>query len=131
LASIAVSFIILPHGRALVRLFAIPLFVLFRTLPLRTILIFIKTNGTISNYYHCITGHLDGFSDPMVDCTETKLRYCTDQLFASPIVLTETAKTIGWVCVQEANDADMAKDAKKMAKRMMKSIEHKGNAIEA
>jgi len=77
------------------------------------------------------SGHLDGFSDPMVDCKETKLRYRADQLFASPIVLTETAETIGWVCVQEGNDADMVKDAKKMAKRIMKSTEHKGKAIEA
>ena len=53
----------------------------------------------------------------MVDCKETKLRYRADQLFASPIVLEENDETIGWVCVQEANDEDMVKDAKKMAKK--------------
>jgi glycyl-tRNA synthetase (class II) len=38
---------------------------------------------------------LDAFSDPMVDCKETKLRYCVDQLFASPIVLkSEITKTV-------------------------------------
>ncbi|EED95563.1 glycyl tRNA synthetase [Thalassiosira pseudonana CCMP1335] len=30
------------------------------------------------------SGHLDGFSDPMVDCRETKLRYRADQLFCAP-----------------------------------------------
>lgn len=74
---------------------------------------------------------MDGFSDPMVDCKETKLRYRADQLFASPIVLEENDETIGWVCVQEANDEDMVKDAKKMAKKMMKSTEHKGKKIQA
>eukprot|EP00966_Prymnesium_polylepis_P322832 7379068-Prymnesium_polylepis.1 len=29
------------------------------------------------------SGHLDGFSDPMVDCKESKLRYRADQLFWS------------------------------------------------
>ena len=27
------------------------------------------------------SGHIDGFSDPMVDCKESKLRYRADQLF--------------------------------------------------
>jgi len=77
------------------------------------------------------SGHLDGFSDPMVDCKETKLRYRADQLFASPIVLKETSETIGWVCIQEANDEDMVKDAKKMAKQVMKDTPHQGKDIEA
>jgi glycyl-tRNA synthetase len=73
---------------------------------------------------------LDGFSDPMVDCKETKLRYRADQLFAAPIILQETSETIGWVCVQEANDEDMVKDAKKMAKKHLKEAGHKGAKIE-
>eukprot|EP00551_Chaetoceros_affinis_P009109 CAMPEP_0203678198 /NCGR_PEP_ID=MMETSP0090-20130426/31067_1 /ASSEMBLY_ACC=CAM_ASM_001088 /TAXON_ID=426623 /ORGANISM="Chaetoceros affinis, Strain CCMP159" /LENGTH=528 /DNA_ID=CAMNT_0050545343 /DNA_START=435 /DNA_END=2021 /DNA_ORIENTATION=+ len=77
------------------------------------------------------SGHLDGFSDPMVDCKETKLRYRADQLFAAPIILTETSETIGWVCVQEANDADMVKEAKKMAKKYLKDSGHKGAEIDA
>lgn len=78
------------------------------------------------------SGHLDGFSDPMVDCKETKLRYRADQLFASPIVLKDdTAETIGWVCVQEGNDEDMVKDAKKMAKQVMKNTPHQGKDVEA
>jgi len=76
------------------------------------------------------SGHLDGFSDPMVDCRETKLRYRADQLFASPIVLKENSETIGWVCVAEDNDEKMLKDAKKMAKKIMKENGHKGKEIE-
>lgn len=76
------------------------------------------------------SGHLDGFSDPMVDCKETKLRYRADQLFASPVTLKETGETIGWVCVQEANDADMIKAAKKMAKKILKKADKKGQEIE-
>ncbi|OEU18322.1 glycyl-tRNA synthetase [Fragilariopsis cylindrus CCMP1102] len=33
------------------------------------------------------SGHLDGFSDPMVDCKETKLRFRADQLFYAPVIL--------------------------------------------
>lgn len=78
------------------------------------------------------SGHLDGFSDPMVDCKQTKLRYRADQLFASPIILKESGETVGWVCVQEANDADMMKDAKKQASKTLKAAGHSKKAdIEA
>lgn len=77
------------------------------------------------------SGHLDGFSDPMVDCKKTKLRYRADQLFAAPIILKETSETLGWVCVQEANDADMVKTAKKQAKKVLKASDHAGEEIEA
>jgi len=78
------------------------------------------------------SGHLDGFSDPMVDCKKTKLRYRADQLFASPIVLKESGETVGWVCVQEANDADMLKAAKKQASKTLKAAGHsKKSDIEA
>ena len=30
------------------------------------------------------SGHVDGFSDPMVDCRESKMRYRADQLFCGP-----------------------------------------------
>ena len=65
------------------------------------------------------TGHLDGFSDPMVDCKETKLRYRADQLFYAPIVM-KSGDQVGYVCVQEANDEDMQKAAKKQAKKIVK-----------
>ena len=31
------------------------------------------------------SGHVDGFTDPMVDCKESKMRYRADQLFASEV----------------------------------------------
>ncbi len=53
-------------------------------------------------------GHLDGFSDPMVDCKETKLRYRADQLFASPVVLVNGYEEVllGYVTVMDGNDND-------------------------
>jgi len=83
------------------------------------------------------SGHLDGFSDPMVDCKESKLRYRADQLFASPILLNNDNNDdnnndeIGWVCVQEGNDQDMIKDAKKQAKKILKEADKKGHPIQA
>ena len=74
-------------------------------------------------------GHVDGFSDPMVDCKETKLRFRADQLFYSPVVL--DGETLGYVCVQEANDADMIKAAKKQAKALLKSLDKKGAKYDA
>lgn len=72
------------------------------------------------------SGHLDGFSDPMVDCKETKLRFRADQLFYSPVILKDSGETIGYVCVQEGNDEDMVKDAKSQTKAIMKAKDLKG-----
>lgn len=69
------------------------------------------------------SGHVDGFSDPMVDCKETKLRFRADQLFFSPVILKESGDQIGYVCVQEADDEDMVADAKKQVKAMLKAKE--------
>uniref|UniRef100_A0A7S1ZSE0 glycine--tRNA ligase n=1 Tax=Ditylum brightwellii TaxID=49249 RepID=A0A7S1ZSE0_9STRA len=77
------------------------------------------------------SGHLDGFSDPMVDCKETKLRFRADQLFYAPVVLKESGERVGYVLVQEANDEDMMKDAKKQAKKLLKGTDNKGAEIEA
>lgn len=77
------------------------------------------------------SGHLDGFSDPMVDCKETKLRYRADQLFCAPVVLEECGSTVGFVCVLEANDNDMKKAAKTQAKKLLKEADKKGEKIKA
>jgi len=76
------------------------------------------------------SGHIDGFSDPMVDCKQTKLRYRADQLFYSPVVLKSTSETVGYVCVQENNDEIMIKDAKKQTKKLLKKLEQKGEPVE-
>lgn len=67
----------------------------------------------------------------MVDCKETKLRYRADQLFCAPIILAECGSEVGYVCVQEESDADMVKKAKKMAKKILKEQDKKGEKIEA
>jgi len=77
------------------------------------------------------SGHLDGFSDPMVDCKETKLRYRADQLFCAPVILEEDDTTVGYVCVMEANDDDMKKAAKTQAKKLLREQDKKGQKIKS
>ena len=48
------------------------------------------------------SGHVDGFSDPMVDCKESKLRYRADQLFVYPVIL--DGNTAGYIAVIEGTD---------------------------
>ena len=48
------------------------------------------------------SGHVDGFSDPMVDCKESKLRYRADQLFFAPVIVDD--ETIGYISVLESPD---------------------------
>ena len=66
----------------------------------------------------------------MVDCKETKKRYRADQLFAAPILLTESNEEVGWICVQEAADDDMQSKANKQAKRILKSQGRKGETFQ-
>ncbi|MGB0415940.1 MAG: glycine--tRNA ligase [Coraliomargarita sp.] len=59
------------------------------------------------------SGHVDGFSDPMVDCKESKLRYRADQLFNAKVVL--DGEAAGYVAVLEgADEASTLKRAKKL-----------------
>src|SRR5476651_707600 len=46
------------------------------------------------------SGHVAGFSDPLVDCKTSKQRYRADQLFFSPVVVDE--KVVGYVSVLES-----------------------------
>ena len=69
----------------------------------------------------------------MVDCKETKLRFRADQLFFSPVRLEddESNEILGYVCVQEANDEEMVKEAKKQAKALLKEKDLKGRKTQA
>lgn len=59
------------------------------------------------------SGHVDGFSDPMVDCRESKLRYRADQLFYAPVFLDE--QKAGYISFLENTDeATIIKRAKKL-----------------
>jgi glycyl-tRNA synthetase len=46
------------------------------------------------------SGHVDGFSDPMVDCRESKKRYRADQLFFARV--TVEGELLGYVSVEES-----------------------------
>lgn len=59
------------------------------------------------------SGHVDGFSDPMVDCKESKLRYRADQLFVYPVIL--EGAYAGYIGVIEGTDLNTRiKQAKKL-----------------
>lgn len=75
------------------------------------------------------SGHLDGFSDPMVDCKETKLRYRADQLYCSPVILEGEEEVIGYVCVMEGNEADMISSATNQAKKLLKEQDKKMTSL--
>ena len=48
------------------------------------------------------SGHVAGFSDPLVDCKVSKQRYRADQLFFAPIVI--DGKTVGYVSALESEN---------------------------
>ena len=62
------------------------------------------------------SGHVDGFSDPMVDCKESKLRYRADQLFWARADV--DGETLGYVSVLESGE--MEAEALAMANKMKK-----------
>ncbi len=59
------------------------------------------------------SGHVDGFSDPMVDCRECKRRYRADQLFFAPAIL--DGEAVGYIAfMEDADEASVVKQAKKL-----------------
>lgn len=46
------------------------------------------------------SGHVEGFSDPMVDCKASKLRYRADQLFFAPVIV--EGEAIGYISVLDS-----------------------------
>lgn len=69
------------------------------------------------------SGHVDGFSDPMVDCKESKLRYRADQLFFAPVVVDD--ETIGYVSVLES--PNQQEIAEKAAADLKRKVAKQGN----
>ncbi len=57
------------------------------------------------------SGHVEGFSDPLVDCRESKMRYRADQLFFAAV--TVDGRTLGYVSVLE--DGNMQPEAEEKA----------------
>lgn len=59
------------------------------------------------------SGHIDSFSDPLIDCKESKRRYRADQLFFAPVIL--DGEKVGYVAfVEGADSATIVKRAKKL-----------------
>ncbi len=68
------------------------------------------------------SGHVGGFSDPMVDCKESKMRYRADQLFFAPVIV--DGKTIGYVSVLE--DGSMQAEAEQKADKLKRKAAIQG-----
>lgn len=70
------------------------------------------------------SGHVGGFSDPMVDCKKTKLRYRADQLFYAPIYAKEDEndkkEPLFYITVVESDN--MKEEILKLAKKRAKTL---------
>lgn len=66
------------------------------------------------------SGHVGGFSDPMVDCRETKNRYRADHLLCGEVLVSKSNQTVslGWLSVVSGDDAEAL--WKKKAEKMLK-----------
>ncbi len=64
------------------------------------------------------SGHVAGFTDPMVDCRESKQRYRADQLFFSPVFYKPAQKFLGYVAILEADEKTMMKDWFKRSEKL-------------
>ncbi len=64
------------------------------------------------------SGHIDGFSDPMVDCRESKLRFRADQLFFAKVIV--DGEAIGYVSVLE--DVNMQNEAQAKADKLKRKL---------
>lgn len=62
------------------------------------------------------SGHLAGFSDPLVDCRQSKMRYRADQLFFAPI--TAGNDLLGYISLLESEN--MEEEAQAAAEKMRK-----------
>ena len=70
------------------------------------------------------SGHVAGFSDPMVDCKKTKLRYRADQVFWAALESQDSGEVTCYVTVLESDS--MEAEALKAGKKKAKALGHKG-----
>ncbi|MEI6121894.1 MAG: glycine--tRNA ligase, partial [Opitutae bacterium] len=68
------------------------------------------------------SGHIDNFTDPLVDCKESKMRYRADQLFFAPVIV--AGETIGYVSVLE--DEGMQTKAEELANDLKRKLAKPG-----
>ena len=69
------------------------------------------------------SGHIDGFSDPMVDCKVSKLRYRADQLFYGKVEM-QDGEVLGYISLMESGT--MQEEADKTALKMKKKMAKQG-----
>ncbi len=68
------------------------------------------------------SGHVEGFSDPMVDCRESKLRFRADQIFFAKVLV--DGEEIGYVSVLE--DDGMQREAEDKAAHLKRKLSKQG-----
>lgn len=68
------------------------------------------------------SGHIDGFTDPMVDCKESKMRYRADQLYAAEV--TVEGNLLGWISLLESEV--MQEEAMQMAEAIKRKSATQG-----
>ncbi|MGJ3243181.1 MAG: glycine--tRNA ligase [Opitutales bacterium] len=69
------------------------------------------------------SGHVGNFSDPMVDCKASKMRYRADHLFFAAVVV--DGETVGYVSVLEGEG--MAAEAAEKAESLKRKGAHQGS----
>ncbi|MDR2200762.1 MAG: glycine--tRNA ligase, partial [Puniceicoccales bacterium] len=72
------------------------------------------------------SGHVDGFSDPLVDCKISKMRYRADQLYFAKVIV--NGETIGYVSVLE--DGRMQSAAEDQAQKLKRKLAKQGTLEE-
>lgn len=68
------------------------------------------------------SGHVDGFTDPLVDCKESKMRYRADQLFFGAVKV--DGQTIGYVSLLDC--ADKTAEANHQAESLKRKLSIQG-----
>ncbi len=68
------------------------------------------------------SGHVQGFSDPMVDCKASKMRYRADQLFFAPVVV--DGEAIGYISVLESEKKEA--EAHALAESLKRKLRKQG-----
>ena len=69
------------------------------------------------------SGHVDGFTDPMVDCKESKMRYRADQLYAAEVKV--EGNSLGWISLLESEV--MEEEAVQMAEAIKRKSATQGS----
>ena len=72
------------------------------------------------------SGHVDGFTDPMIDCKESKMRYRADHLFFAEVRI--AGEMLGVVSLIES--PEMLDEAKKKAEKLKRKLAIKGDLDE-